>query len=544
MKTTLHLKILISFFAFLVSGFVFSQEVLLKDINIGTGSSNPSEFFKYNNQLLFSAQDANNNRELWKTDGTTTGTVLVKDINPGSSGSNPGGFIELNGIIYFRANDGTNGFELWKTDGTESGTQLVKDINPLSGNANISNLTVFNNELYFTANSSFNNLDELWKTNGTESGTVLVKSFRPNSVNNSFTSNLLVNASSNELFFTSNDGSGYYLWKTDGTTPGTVKLKSLYNTPQNRIGNFAIINSEVCFTAYNVSGKQSLWKSDGTTSGTSVFYNELYISNVGPGPLNSKVFNDKLYFNAQESLSSINGVELWVTDGTLSGTQMVKDIIPTNVSSFPNNFFEINNQLFFQVFKDPGTELWKTDGTEVNTVFVKDINPGVNNSLLAVYPISELNKFYFTGDDGTGRALWKSNGTSSGTIPLYDISESDLPLISEVAYLNNKLFFTKETASTGFELWSFDATLGVNDVAINKDVTIYPNPTSNILHISSKITAPLIMAIYNQLGQMVLSSKSNSATTLMDVSSLSKGLYFLNINTSEGNAQTIKFIKN
>ena len=34
-------------------------------------------------QMLFVASDATNGIELWRTDGTTVGTMLVKDINPG-----------------------------------------------------------------------------------------------------------------------------------------------------------------------------------------------------------------------------------------------------------------------------------------------------------------------------------------------------------------------------------------------------------------------------------------------------------------------------
>ncbi|MBK8659317.1 MAG: hypothetical protein IPN22_10740 [Bacteroidetes bacterium] len=41
-----------------------------------------------------------------------------------------------------------------------------------------------------------------------------------------------------------------------------------------------------------------------------------------------------------------NGSELWVTDGTTAGTQMVKNINPSG-SSNPENFTLFNNQLFF-----------------------------------------------------------------------------------------------------------------------------------------------------------------------------------------------------
>src|SRR4051812_40225926 len=53
---------------------------------------------------------------------------LVKDINPGSVGSfAPAGneTANVNGVVFFTANDGVNGVELWKSDGTASGTTLV-----------------------------------------------------------------------------------------------------------------------------------------------------------------------------------------------------------------------------------------------------------------------------------------------------------------------------------------------------------------------------------------------------------------------------------
>ena len=34
----------------------------------------------------------------------------------------------VDNIVYFMANDGSHGYELWKSDGTASGTVLVKDI--------------------------------------------------------------------------------------------------------------------------------------------------------------------------------------------------------------------------------------------------------------------------------------------------------------------------------------------------------------------------------------------------------------------------------
>ena len=92
----------------------------------------------FNGSLYFAANDGTHGTELWKTDGTSSGTALVSDIWPGSSGSGVGLLTNVNNnVLYFQANDGTHGTELWKTDGTSSGTVMVKDINPGSGSSTL-----------------------------------------------------------------------------------------------------------------------------------------------------------------------------------------------------------------------------------------------------------------------------------------------------------------------------------------------------------------------------------------------------------------------
>jgi ELWxxDGT repeat protein len=73
--------------------------------------------------------------------------TLVKDIHP-SGDSAPLLLTNVNGTLYFRAEDGSTGVELWKSDGTSSGTVLVRDIRT-SGNSGPGNLTNVNGTLYF-----------------------------------------------------------------------------------------------------------------------------------------------------------------------------------------------------------------------------------------------------------------------------------------------------------------------------------------------------------------------------------------------------------
>ena len=98
--------------------------------------SNPICLTAIGNTLYFNAYDQTNGAELWKSDGTTSGTVMVKDIGSGSSSGNPTcsgmSMPVLGSTLYFTADDGTNGNELWKSDGTASGTVMVKDINAVA----------------------------------------------------------------------------------------------------------------------------------------------------------------------------------------------------------------------------------------------------------------------------------------------------------------------------------------------------------------------------------------------------------------------------
>src|SRR5205085_187558 len=96
----------------------------------GYFGSNPSNLTNVNGTLYFTANDGPHGYELWKSDGTTAGTVLVKDIYLGLYySSNPTNLANVNGTLYFQATDRTHGAELWKSDGTAAGTVLVADIN-------------------------------------------------------------------------------------------------------------------------------------------------------------------------------------------------------------------------------------------------------------------------------------------------------------------------------------------------------------------------------------------------------------------------------
>src|SRR5689334_5427015 len=109
------------------------------------------------------------------------------------------------------------------------------------------------------------------------------------------------------------------------------------------------------------------------------------VKNINPAidgsstPENAVAVGNVIYFIANDGR---HGKELWKSDGTGPGTNMVKDIYP-GVGSldpediYPGELTNVNGTLFFVADDGShGVELWKSDGTNAGTVMVKDIYPG------------------------------------------------------------------------------------------------------------------------------------------------------------------------
>ncbi|MCU0530421.1 MAG: hypothetical protein MUD04_13290, partial [Cyanobium sp. Prado107] len=111
--------------------------------------------------LFFVAFDGASGSELWRSDGTSAGTVRVADINPGGGFSSPTNLTAVGNTLFFTANDGSSGYELWRSNGTAAGTVRVADINPGVGSSSPNNLTAVGNTLFFTADDGSSG-SELW----------------------------------------------------------------------------------------------------------------------------------------------------------------------------------------------------------------------------------------------------------------------------------------------------------------------------------------------------------------------------------------------
>lgn len=247
----------------------------------------------------------------------------------------------------------------------------------------------------------------------------------------------------NQLFFTANDGtSGEEPYVTDGTTAGTLLLKDIRPGIQSSIPNltnaanfsgFAVVNGKVLFAANDGINGMELWVSDGTSNGT-VLLKDIAAGSSSGSPNNFFVWNDKVLFTAS---TVAEGRELWITDGTAAGTVLLKDInlqvISGNntTSSNPTDFALLNGRVYFAATTHTeGRELWVTDGTANGTVLFKNIVPEtswwINVFSSSPNGMTLFNgKLYFEANgstNGNDRELWATDGTVAGTTLVKDIN--------------------------------------------------------------------------------------------------------------------------
>ncbi len=248
--------------------------VRVADIAPGDEPSNPQRITALRSRVVFSADDGLAGREPWVSNGTEQGTALLLDIRPGPEGSIPEetrleGALRLGRRVYFPADDGVAGLELWRTNGTSAGTLPVADVNAGPGGSAPRPWVSWLGHLYFSAWDPLHGR-ELWRTDGTAEGTELVIDLHPGPAsgvsdikNDPFFTRFRLPAIvwQGRLYFAGSDGrSGLELWSTDGTTAGTFRVRDIHpgagaSTPVD----FTPLGNRLLFSANDGQRGFELW---------------------------------------------------------------------------------------------------------------------------------------------------------------------------------------------------------------------------------------------------------------------------------------------
>lgn len=322
--------------------------------------------------------------ELWKSDLTAGGTTRIPV--PGNS-YDPGIFSTLGKTTLFRRDS----HALWQTDGTEPGTRMVFDMGQGDPYVRITSIVAAVDHWMILVKDEYRNFT-LWRSDGTTAGTHPVRRYSgylgdyPEIV-----------AMGINVFFGFQGSNRHQLWVSDGTDAGTIQILSLKQTGPT-IEALTPVGHLVYFRVFTTSAGVELWKTDGTANGT------VMVKDIDPGRPSSDPelltpSNDLLYFTAKRTL--------WKTDGTAEGTVSVS---ATQVchGEFDTRMGVLGGKIAFAgCGPDSGTELWISDGTSSGTRLLKDIWPGPSSSVPSEFT-TVSNRLFFVADDGIrGDELWK-----------------------------------------------------------------------------------------------------------------------------------------
>jgi ELWxxDGT repeat protein len=226
------------------------------------------------------------------------------------------------------------------------------------------------------------------------------------------------------------------------------------------------VGGELFFTADDATHGNQVWETDGTVAGTIPLSGAHEVDGVNGGifPADLTVVGGEVYFSATDFS---HGYQIWETDGTAAGTQMVSDLDPTSNGIFPSDLTAVGSELYF-IGVDPtdGTQLFESDGTAAGTRMVADI-PGARG-YPGCYP-TDLTAagglLYFSATDAThGTQLWSAdpstgavtmltsgNATGGGTVPQF------------ITAVGSTVYFSGYDLTNHEQLWASGGTVATTE---------------------------------------------------------------------------------
>ncbi len=467
-------------------------------------------FVQVGSRVLFPEATAATGTEPWVTDGTPAGTVMLRDVVAGSESSWPSRGVAGHDGTYFCAEAEQ---ALWKTDGTPAGTALVA--NPaagceyLQGSSALAGVTVLDIcRWYYVPPHDEEERCETYRTNGAAAGTyrLLAPVERSASLPQSLTARAggLVFAARRDVAGPPWDG--LYGFASDGSAAGTVELTLAGGVPVDISGAIeALPDGSILLSDFDGTfGRLS--RVDGSEIVPLASWEQESVGWL-------RASGALAYFSTWEPSA---GLELWASDGTALGTDLVRDAEPGAEGSFPEWLTDVGGTLVFAATTTAlGTELWTSDGTFGGTV-AHDLAPGPESAWdglwwprpfrpeLARVAVSDLTGFwvvdlaadertllrptpedelgvsdattvgtgdatrllYWAWEEGEGCVLRSSDGTPDDVEILPDVAPTGNPE-DPVAFCGEQVvsagavvYFTSCAAATGCELWSTDGTPG------------------------------------------------------------------------------------
>ncbi len=262
---------------------------------------------------------------------------------------------------------------------------------------------------------------------------------------------------------------GVELWRSDGTAAGTWMVKDINPAPgvsgfpQVLTPEFVVLGDQLLFWASDGVNGIELWRSDGTALGTNMIVDA--VSNGDASPINLTVAGDRVFYFAS---TPAFGKELWISDGTPTGTHMVVDFCATaangagdrsNVGQLKGHICADGDGVNFlgsnSVFVNPC--LCHSDGTAAGT-HVVSAAAGYAEFITVLGAGITFSSY----SSAAGYEPWFSDGTAAGTVMLGDLEAGPTSSVNSPgpAYqprvFGGRVHFIARTTAHGYAHWTSD----------------------------------------------------------------------------------------
>lgn len=542
------------FVAFLLNGTIYAQFDLIKDFDGGTKSSFSSDF----SEIVYSI----GSKVLVQYDSVAAGQYTGKSslssvdmsgnsqrLASAASSNDMAVFFDFrtlpDGKVAFIVMESSSSFKIIITDGTTAGT-----VTAYTSAYAVIGLEVIDNGLYFTYDGNPNHA--LMKIDLITLNVTQVVEFGYFHI----ISDISKVSNSTLIFMAPNpaDNSNQTLYVSDGTSAGTTALTVIntgsefsQNTVMTQVGNKVYFfykrpGSDCC---------NDLWVTDGTVTGTKKlkeFNIVFFVDYVRAQKMIA--FNDKFYFSGVANGGNTNNDEvLWVSDGTTAGTIALTD---PSESRRPRNLLVFKNKLYFIAYNEDVYDyrLYMTDGVDM---------AGTSKVALK-YDTYNLGPYSMAADaDYIYLATYNVNASFDAGLVRFDGSNTQVELLEEDnnnqsvlspdnLYVNGSdLYFTANlsTASPlGTELYTSGGnfTSGgttATTTSVAVSYVVYPNPAKDQITVKSPEQI-ISLRLINQLGSTVARTDASS----LDVASYPAGVYYLEVIFSTNEVSYQKVILN